>query len=229
VNPSLLILVATILCLYVLSFLSRIQTNELFKVLLFLFKNKKIANWLLVIIYLPGTFLHEVAHAVSATFLLLHVKEFSLWPKVYKDGIRLGYVSYIKKDFFRGILVGISPVFLGMGIFLLLAYFQIFSNGLTVISIIGACALFIVSTTMFSSKQDMKDLIFIVPVIMMLTFIYYLFPDYQDSVNSFFLVALDIIAPYMYDIFWYTIISIVLQLIVIMSLKITLFLSSYGK
>ena len=52
---------------------------------------------LYAIVLLPGVFLHELSHWLTATFLGVRTGTFSVIPKMQSDGtVQLGYVEYFK-------------------------------------------------------------------------------------------------------------------------------------
>ncbi|MBC7251173.1 MAG: hypothetical protein H5T62_12910 [Anaerolineae bacterium] len=73
--------------------------------------------WLLALVMLPGTIVHEVCHFVAATFLFVKVTNVSFTPKLTDGGLSLGRVQFAKKpDPFRDALIGIAPLIGGSAI-----------------------------------------------------------------------------------------------------------------
>ena len=76
---------------------------------------------------LPGVFLHELSHWLTATFLGIRTGRFSLWPQKQKDGgLVLGYVEYYRTpmlDPVRESLVGGAPFAFGVTAILLIAHY----------------------------------------------------------------------------------------------------------
>ncbi len=129
------------------------------------FKNKKVVYWLVSLIYFPGTFLHETAHLTVATLLLLRIKEIQLWPQITAENtLKLGHVLYEKRGAVKGILVGIAPFLMGIIFFWALVYFKLFPNQRMGMNILFGYLIFTVSSTMFSSKQDLVDILYLVPL-----------------------------------------------------------------
>lgn len=220
-NSSIVLIIFLIFLLYSLSYVSRHSLIVIFNTLSLLFRSKKIASFFISLIYLPGTFLHESAHAVSATLLMLKLDRFSVWPKFENGGLRLGYVTYFKRDVFRSILVGVAPVFLG--IFLLLAFPLV--QGPTFLK---AYAIFVITGTMFSSKQDMKDAIFIIPLLIMLAVIFLLFPEFGVFIKPYMILGLEYLSPYMYDVVEYVLLALAAHAAVFIIFKILLILFIYA-
>src|SRR4051812_13086785 len=111
-----LLLLFFVIQLIGLYFVSRQTIKELF-IFLRKFLPNGAAFTIITILFLPGTALHEMAHFITALILFLHVREISILPEFQKDQIKLGKVIYEKKDIFRGILVGVAPIFFGLLIF----------------------------------------------------------------------------------------------------------------
>lgn len=119
---------------------------------------------LVTVFFLPGTILHEMAHFFGATLLMLKVKEVNILPQRKNHYVKLGSVLYEKKDVIRGVLVGISPFFFAMFFFWLIAKTHIFPHPNLIISILSGYGIFVVTSTMFSSGKDLQDLLFIIPL-----------------------------------------------------------------
>jgi hypothetical protein len=107
----------------------------------------------------------------------------TVFPKWDENEIKLGEVLFIKKDFLRAILVGIAPVFFGIGILFSLFYFHVYPANNIGLNILYAYLIFSISANMFSSKQDLKDLSLIIPVILLLIIIFYVF-NIKININS---------------------------------------------
>ena len=149
----------------------------------FLSKNiirSKLVVYLLWIIYFPGIFLHEAAHLVSAIALLLRVDSIYLLPSIKteddgKKSIKFGYVTYYRADPVRGLLVGIAPFILGTIVLVVLFNAISFPNEKILNNIFFIYTSFVISSTMFSSKQDLRDLLYIIPTIILFVIILNLF------------------------------------------------------
>lgn len=155
--------------------ISRYTINGLFHFLRFLFHNEHLVYTIISLIYLPGTIVHELGHWLAATILILPVYEVSIFPHFEKNQIRLGSVKYEKKDIIRGILVGMAPLFFALLFFWLLSAFRMFPSSLIWKNIIFGYIVFAVSSTMFSSKQDLKDFVFVIPLAIIMVGIFYIF------------------------------------------------------
>lgn len=166
------IFIAQVILLF---FLSRQTTKELFYSLRIFIKNEKMVFSFVSLVYFPGTILHEMAHFFLAMVLMLKVREVKVFPEWEKNYIKLGSVVYEKKDFLRGIVVGIAPFFIGLFFFWTLAYFKIFPHQNFIINLVLGYLIFTISSTMFSSKQDLKDLIYILPLLIVILGIIFIF------------------------------------------------------
>lgn len=168
-------LVLFLIQLVVLYFVSRYSINQIFNFLRLYFKSDKIVFSLVSLFFLPGTIIHELSHFLVAGVLLLKVHEVRVIPEFQGNQIRLGRVLYEKKDIFRGILVGIAPFFAGILFFWMMANFKLFPSHNLWLNILLAYFIFSVSSTMFSSKQDLIDLIYIIPILIIVAGVIYIF------------------------------------------------------
>ena len=132
------------------------------------------AKVLISVWYLVGTFIHELSHFLVALLLGHTVKSFSILPEFEHGGIKLGSVVYYKKDRFRSILVGIAPVFGGTlvayGLYLLLIAY----SASWWINMFLLYSLFVILTNMFSSSQDLQDVVYLIPMSILIIIIGYI-------------------------------------------------------
>jgi len=175
-----LVFLLLIIAIYIVS---RLILKELFILLRKFFQSDFIVFSLVSLLFLPGTIIHESAHFITALLLILPVKSMTVFPKWDENEIKLGEVLFIKKDFLRAILVGVAPVFFGIGILFSLFYFHIYPANNIGLNIFYAYLIFSISANMFSSKQDLKDLLLIIPVILLLIIIFYVF-NIKINMNS---------------------------------------------
>ncbi len=176
-------MIVFLLQIVIIYIISRLILKELFLFLRKFFQTDYPVFLLVSFIFLPGTIIHETAHFITALFLILPVKSMTIFPKWDSNEIKLGEVTFIKKDFLRTILVGIAPVFFGIGILFSLFYFNIYPANNIGLNIVYSYLIFSISANMFSSKQDLKDLVLIVPVILLLIVIFYVF-DIKINMSS---------------------------------------------
>lgn len=130
---------------------------------------------ILSLIYLPGTIVHEAAHFITALLLILPVKSMTVFPSFYEGEIKLGEVRFEKRDVFRGIIVGIAPFFFGLATLSAFFVFHLFPNVNFWLNIVFGYLIFSISSNMFSSKQDLEGLIFLIPLMALILAIFYIF------------------------------------------------------
>lgn len=205
------------LLLFLLYFISRETINSLFNLLILLFEEKYVFS-IISVIFLPGTIVHEISHYLTATILLLNVKEVTIFPKFQSNRIKLGGVSYEKKDFFRGFLVGVSPFFSGLYIFWLIHSLNFFPQLNVWFNIIIIYLIFAISSTMFSSKEDLKDLVFIIPIIAIFILLIYIF---NIKINLLFenKIAIDHLLNFTKILNSYLLYSLIINLALLFLLK----------
>ena len=168
-------MIVFLLQIIVIYIISKLTIKELFLFLRKFFQTDFPVFLLVSFIFLPGTIIHETSHFITALLLILPVKSMTIFPKWDNNEIKLGEVLFVKKDFLRAILVGIAPVFFGIGILFLLFFYQIYPSNNLGLNILYSYLIFSISANMFSSKQDLKDLILIIPVVLLVMVLFYVF------------------------------------------------------
>ena len=163
-------------------FLSRATINNLFRLLRAFLKSDHLVFSLISIIFFPGTVVHELAHFFTAMVLFLRVHSLNLFPKWEGNEIKLGTVLYEKKDFVRGVLVGIAPIFSGIFFLWAIAALNIFPSDNIFLNLLIIYLIFTVSSMMFSSKRDLIDLIYILPFIVIFYGFIYIFDIKLDFI-----------------------------------------------
>ncbi len=158
-----------------LFFISRLTTNNLFRFLQRFFRSDKIVFTLISLVFFPGTVVHELAHYLAATVLFLRVREISIFPQRKGNYIKLGHVLYEKKDFVRGVIVGIAPIIIGILFLFGLSLWNIFPSPNIAYNLLLIYLIFTISSTMFSSKQDLVDLIYLLPFLYVAIIVLYVF------------------------------------------------------
>ncbi|MDH7476703.1 MAG: hypothetical protein QHH09_04595 [Microgenomates group bacterium] len=166
------ILILQIIGLY---FFSRLTINEIFYFFRIFIKDEKTIAILVALLFFPGTIFHEMAHYFFALIMMLNVREIKLIPEFDNHQLKLGKVLYEKKDFVRGIIVGLAPIIFALVFFWWLAKFSLFPNKNLFLNIFFIYIIFVVSSTMFSSRQDLIDLIYIIPLFIILIGLIYIF------------------------------------------------------
>ena len=168
--------------LILIYFLSRATINNLFHLLRTFLKTNHLVFSLISIIFFPGTVVHELAHFFAAMILFLRVHSINIFPKWEGNEIKLGTVLYEKKDFVRGVLVGIAPIFSGIFFLWAIAALNIFPSDNIFLNLLIIYLIFTVSSMMFSSKRDLIDLIYIIPFIVIFYGFIYIFDIKLDFI-----------------------------------------------
>ncbi len=125
---------------------------------------RRLGVWLFAILFLPGTFLHEMSHFLTALFLLVPVGTIELMPQRQGDSVKMGSVPIGKTDPIRRTLIGIAPIIFGLGVLFV-------TTPLTIPIWVHGFIAFEVGNTMFSSKKDLEGswiLLFLIPLIFVL-------------------------------------------------------------
>lgn len=117
---------------------------------------------LLALLFFPGVLIHELAHFLMASVLLVPTGEIEFIPQIMEDRVKLGSVQIGLTDPFRRALIGIAPVIVGASVLIgILYYFTTstftFTTSMDYLKILGILYIvFEVSNTMFSSKRDIE-------------------------------------------------------------------------
>ena len=186
--------------------------KNLYQSLRVFFKNKRIVFILLSLIYFPGTILHEIAHFLTALVTGLKVANINIFPTFQENTIRLGEVHFEKKDFVRSILVGVAPFFFGLGFFIFLSYFKLFPSQTVLSNILFGYLVFSVSSTMFSSKEDLEDIVYLIPLAIIIYGIIYVFDIRLNFASGEFL---ELTVDFIKLINFYVLLSIVVNVVFI--------------
>lgn len=204
-----------ILALY---FISRWTINELFQFFRIFIHDDHIVFWIISLIFLPGTIVHEFAHYFVALILFLNVREVKIFPELEANYIKLGKVLYEKKDVVRGVLVGLAPIFVGLIFFWWMSAFKLFPQPNILLNILCIYGIYTVSSSMFSSKQDLIDLVYILPFIALIIGIVYVFNIRLDTVlqNTGFNKAL---LAFIQSINLFILISLIINLGLLVAMK----------
>lgn len=219
-----------VLQLIILFFISRISIRYLFYLFHRITTSDQLVYYCIAAIFLPGTIIHELSHFAMAMMLFLRVRELHIFPKMEKGYIKLGRVIYEKQDVLRSIIVGIAPIILGLLFFWWLSAVELFESESWVVKVVTIYIIFVISTTMFSSKQDLVDLVYILPIFIILGILLYFFPvDFSFITNQS--VLIEGIYKFLYDVNSYLFISLIIHifLICILFLLLRLFKKSYAK
>ncbi|HEY5140950.1 MAG TPA: hypothetical protein VIJ25_16780, partial [Methylococcales bacterium] len=107
-----------------LIFLQRSLHREIQAFILILSRRPNFTQVAFALIFLPGVFLHELSHFLTAKILGVQTGKFSLIPQAQPNGkLRLGYVETASGGFIRDALIGAAPLVTGS---LLVAYAAIY-------------------------------------------------------------------------------------------------------
>lgn len=151
----LILLPLEIILLY---FLARRTSRKILMILNRIIRNRKISIYLFSVVFLPGTFVHEMSHFLTALFFGVPVGKVELFPVIEEEEIRMGSVAIGKIDPIRRTLVGIAPVIFGLAI-ILGSVFYVYQNSLfrqPLVLTLLSYVVFEVGNTMFSSKKDLE-------------------------------------------------------------------------
>lgn len=107
-------------------FMQRWIHRHLRGVALLMTGNASAALWIYALVLLPGVFLHELSHWVTANLLGVRTGRFSVMPRQQADGsIQLGYVEFYKDRDVGAVkeaLIGSAPLVFGIGGILLIGF-----------------------------------------------------------------------------------------------------------
>lgn len=207
-----------IIQLILLFFLSKKTTNEIFYFFRAFHIEEKTIFAIVSLLFLPGTIIHELAHFFAAMILFMKVRELKIFPEFQENEIKLGHVLYEKKDFIRGILVGIAPFFAGAFFFWMIAYFKLFPNQNIAVTILLAYLIFAVSSTMFSSKQDLVDIVYVIPVMILIGGVWYVFGIQIDWITKNEIIIKNI-TQFLKQVDFYFFYSLMINIALIAGLK----------
>lgn len=146
-----------------LFFLSNQVTMLLSQFLFTVIKSKKITIYVFALLFLPGTFVHEIAHFLMAIVLLVPVGEVEFLPEMREGTVKLGSVAIADIDPFRRALIGAAPFLVGCALIIALLHFF----GQTALQVwwqvlLLGYAVFQIGNTMYSSKKDLEGSLVVV-------------------------------------------------------------------
>jgi hypothetical protein len=117
---SLLVLLA--IALLLLTWLSRQVSQRVQRVVFFATHREQLATFALFFLLLPGIFIHESAHWLTAKMVGLRTGKFTVWPKVKGKYIGLGSVNVQRGALWQDSLVGMAPLLAGTALIALIGY-----------------------------------------------------------------------------------------------------------
>jgi hypothetical protein len=166
--------------------LSKKTSGEIYSFINKITRNNKISLWFYAILFLPGTFLHELAHWATAKLLFVKTTSFNIYPQIEGNTMKLGSVMLYKSDPFRTSIVGIAPLFVGLSaIIAVIRLFQFYELTRGWLGIILQGYLFLtIGSTMLLSKSDVKEVKKIIIVLSAIFLILYILGLKLDLANS---------------------------------------------
>ena len=220
-----ILFIVQVIALYIFS---RAVVKQLYSFFDIFIKSQKTVFLLVSMLYFPGTIIHEMSHFFAAIILFLNVKDIRIFPEFENDHIRLVSVSFEKKDFVRGILVGVAPFIFAMVIFFTIAANSLYPTNSLGLNILFGYLIFTISSTMFSSKKDIVDLIYVIPLaIILVGVIIYLGINVLDLFKSDFITKLTI--SFFEKVNFYLFFSLIINIVLLGVLKVVVFLFKRGK
>jgi hypothetical protein len=127
-GDALFLLLGLTLALLALAWLSRQISLRLQAVVYFLLRSPGFSTLILFLLLLPGIFVHEAAHWLSARLLGLKAGKFRVWPKLQGKQIGMGSVSVQRGNLWQDSLVGLAPLLAGSALIALMGT-HIFNAG----------------------------------------------------------------------------------------------------
>jgi len=110
----------------VLIIFQRVLHREIQAVFLILTRRPAITQILFAIIFLPGVFLHEMSHYLTAKILGVATGRFSLLPQAQANGkLRLGYVETASGGLWRDAIIGVAPLVFGFSFIAFAAIYRL--------------------------------------------------------------------------------------------------------
>ncbi|MFC1711036.1 hypothetical protein ACFLZ1_00460 [Patescibacteria group bacterium] len=170
---------AVFIILFIIQFIvSKKLLKGFYQLYLLLFSSKNAAVQIITLFLLPGTIIHEISHMLIAELLRVPTGKISFIPEVIEDKkIKAGSINIAKTDPFRHAVIGLAPVLIGLLSIALISFvfFKPFlenPNNLLhlqplnyLLGLLFIYLLFSISNTMFSSKEDLKTILF--PIILL--------------------------------------------------------------
>lgn len=219
------------LLFFLLSFLfilSQKITSHIFTFLYWLTKSESLSLWFFVLLFLPGTIIHELSHFLLATILRVPTGELSILPAIEKKGeereIKTGKLTIGKTDPFRLSIIGLAPLIVGFVIIYLIGktflpdISYILNTKYLILNTLCFYLLFAISTTMFSSKKDLESLMIALPIVLLLFLSLYIIGVRIFLENT----LIDKITKILSDLNFYLLITGVLDFIVYLFLATNL-------
>lgn len=185
--PPLYLLFTIIIELILIFLLSRNIFSLLYTLFFLPTKHHTIAHTIATLLFLPGTIIHEFSHAVIARLMGVKIGQIRVYPFRDKETgeLKAGNCEIEKVDPVRLTIIGIAPTILGILILYLIVLY-IFNKSLPSTDFIliiktllnlknwpAYLGIFFISSTMFTSKKDLKEAAIVFPVLILFGFILY--------------------------------------------------------
>ncbi len=174
-----MVLLLLLVELVILYFITRRLTQRLYELFLLVFRIRSIAIMLITLLHFPGTVLHELSHLFTAEILGVRTGKLELAPESIREdpgsretSIKAGSVVVAQSDPFRAYAIGLAPVLTGIVALTAISYFlpdlatrvmhptgPFFSNPALYFLAGSGYLIYAISTSMFSSSQDLKGFI----------------------------------------------------------------------
>lgn len=170
--PPYLLLFAELVILF---FISRFVINVIARLLYRITRSHRMTVGLFAFLFLPGTFVHEMAHLLMALVLLVPVGKMVLTPQIDGAQVKLGSVEVGKTDPIRRALIGVAPVIFGIAAIIASAvYIPLLPISFIWHYVVIGYVVFEVGNTMFSSKRDLEGTIELVATIGVIVLLLYI-------------------------------------------------------
>ncbi len=159
-----------------LYFLARSVSLTIYHFAYLIFGSRTVAISLTTLIFFPGTVVHELSHLFTAEVLGVRTGKLSLVPEnIEEEEVTAGSVQIAKTDPFRRYVIGFAPLIVGLVTVAALSYWlpqlleeafirpRLASQGEALrifATLFGTMyLLFVVSNSMFSSREDLKGFV----------------------------------------------------------------------
>lgn len=137
--------------LTILFFLSRKLIHNLYTILFLISRSKPLSVTVITLLLFPGTVIHELSHLFTAEILGVRTGKLTLAPESIRGpDIQAGSVAIAKTGPFRRVVIGLAPLFVGLGALFLVSYFQ------NIPLLFASYLFFSISNSMFPSGLDME-------------------------------------------------------------------------
>ena len=135
-------------------------TQTIYSTIARISRSQRIAMSVTTALLFPGTVIHELSHLFVAEIMGVKTGTLTLVPEGLEDQeIQAGSVAVAKTDPFRRTIIGVAPVIVGMGAITAISYMSNMIDMTYMMKTIQYYLLFVISNSMFSSKEDMKGVI----------------------------------------------------------------------